>query len=123
MNNKKCKITYIILGCLLLILFPCFSCSQMEVSLRNAELYYKMGMTHFDKGDHNQAILYFNKALEFSLSYAEVNFIRGRVFSNKKEYDQAISNYAKVINLNQKYVGACNLLERVMGGRIQKDLL
>ena len=69
----------------------------MELESKDPEFYYKIGTTHFDMGDDDQAILYFNKALEINPNYAKAYFSRGRVFSKKKEYDQAISNYTKAI--------------------------
>ncbi len=77
----------------------------MEIRSKDPEFYYKIGTTHFDKGDDDQAILYFNKALEINPNYAKPYFSRSQVFSKKKEYDQAIDEYNKVIGINSRFAG------------------
>jgi len=75
MDNKLYKLICIILVSSLPILYPCISHPQMEIRPEDPESYYQIGTTHFDRGDDNQAILYFNKALEIDPNYAKLTLV------------------------------------------------
>jgi hypothetical protein len=75
MKNKLYKCMDIILISSLPILYPCISHSQMEIRSEDPESYYQIGTIHFDGGDNDQAILYFNKSI-FNLGGGEAGSIR-----------------------------------------------
>ena len=52
------------------------------------------------KGQYDQAISYYDKALDINPGYAEAFRKRGSAYSRKGQYDQAISDYSKAIEIN-----------------------
>jgi len=61
--------------------------------------YYNRGKAYFDKGEHNQAISNFTKAIEINRVYAEAYYYRGNAYTAKDQYDRAILDYTKVLEL------------------------
>ncbi len=59
------------------ILFSCASTQQKQVKSWDANFYNNRGNAYVEKGQYDQAILDFNKALEINPGYAEAYNIRG----------------------------------------------
>ena len=52
------------------------------------------------KGEYDQAIADFAKALELNPNYADAYRVRGLAYAYKKEYDQAVADFSKTLELN-----------------------
>ena len=64
------------------------------------------GGAYFKKGQYDQAIADYTKAIELDPKYAEAYKSRGFVYTSKGQHDQAIADCSKAIELDPKYVGA-----------------
>ncbi len=65
------------------------------------------GIAYCLKGQHDQAISDFNKAIEIDPKHAGAFYSRGIAYAHKGQYDQAISDFNKAIEINPKHAGAC----------------
>jgi len=97
---------WIILPIVLFFLLSCASTQKEKTELRNAEFYFNRGVTSYKKGQLDQAISDYTKALEINPKYAEAYYNRGNVYSDKGQYDQAISDFTKALEINPKYAEA-----------------
>ena len=95
--NKSFTITALIV---LLFLFCCGPIGQKP------ETYLNSGNSCMSKGQYDQAISYYDKALDTNPGYAEAFRKRGSAYSRKGQYDQAISDYSKAIEISPKFTVA-----------------
>lgn len=65
-----------------------------------AVMYKDLGGVYVTKGQYDQAILNFNKALEMNPKYAEAYCNRGGAYLGKGRYDMAILDFNKAIEIN-----------------------
>ena len=79
---------------------------KIEVEPKDAKTYYQMGLTHVQKGDFDQAILYFNKSIEMDPKNSMAYSNRGSAYAVKGQYDRAISDWTKALEIDPKYAGA-----------------
>ncbi|MFH0775119.1 MAG: tetratricopeptide repeat protein [bacterium] len=70
--------------------------------LSQAEKYYNLGCGYQDKSDYDNAIYYYNKAIELNPRLAEAYYNRGNAYTNKGLYDQAISDFTKALEINPR---------------------
>ena len=70
--------------------------------------YIDRGSEHYKKGQYDQAIVFYNKAVEINPEYDQAYFGRGLVYQSKKELDLALSDYSKAIEMNPNYSEAYN---------------
>ena len=61
------------------------------------------GTNYLKKGDWDQSVFYFNKALEIDPKYADAYYNRGTVYANKGQYNRAISDFNKVIKIKPRH--------------------
>ena len=108
MKNSVIKSLRIILPIVLFFLFSCASTEQKQSESRDAEFYNSRGIAYGEKGQYDEAISDYNKALEINQSYAEAYRNRGNAYFYKRQYDQAISDYNKALEINPKYAKAYN---------------
>ena len=81
-----------------------------EVSPDDAKTYYNRGVASAKKGDLNQAISDFNKAIELKPDYVEAYGDRGRAYYLKNEYDQVISDMNQVLKIKpDSFIAYCGL--------------
>jgi tetratricopeptide (TPR) repeat protein len=88
------------------ILFSCATTQQKQEELKDADFYITRGVAYCDKGQYDQAISDFTKALEINPRFAECYFKRGFAYVKKGLYDQAISDFNKVLEINQNLAEA-----------------
>ena len=68
----------------------------------------KRGNDHLNKGESDQAISEFTKAIEINPGFAKAYNNRGWAYYNKGEYDQAIPDYNKALEINPRLAEAYN---------------
>jgi tetratricopeptide (TPR) repeat protein len=73
---------------------------------KDAKAYFNRGLAYDDKGQYDQAISDYSKAIEINSGIAEAYINRGNAYSKKSQYDKAISDYSKAIEINPKYADA-----------------
>ena len=64
------------------------------------------GASYANKGQHDQAISDYTKAVKIDPKFALAYFTRGVVYDNKGQYDQAISDFTKALKINPKFAQA-----------------
>ena len=67
---------------------------------------YNRGAAFMTKGDYNQAIACFDKALRIEPSFAEAYCSRGTAYYEKGKCDAAISDFSKAIEINADFAQA-----------------
>ena len=70
------------------------------------------GSVYLIKGEHNQAISEFDKALEINPKDSGAYKNRGAAYMNIGQFDQAISDYTKALEINPKDAEAYNIRGR-----------
>ena len=65
-----------------------------------ADAYAWRGKAHYDKGDYDNAIAEFTKAILLKPNYADAYVSRANAYSLKGDYDQAIADYTKATKLD-----------------------
>jgi tetratricopeptide (TPR) repeat protein len=73
-----------------------------------AEAYNNRGVAWHQKGDYDNAISDYNKALELHPHYAEARNNRGVAWAYKGDYDKAISDCTEAVKINPLYANAYN---------------
>lgn len=71
-------------------------------------VYNHRGYIYNNKGEYDQAIDDFNRALSLNSELVEAYYNRGSAYFNKKDYDRAISDYTRAISLLPEYVMSIN---------------
>ena len=71
-----------------------------------AESYYKLGLSYFYKGNYNESIVNYNKAIEMDPKLANAYSDRGRAYDEKGYHDKAVADYTMAIKLNPQYADA-----------------
>jgi tetratricopeptide (TPR) repeat protein len=80
--------------------------ASQKIESQTAVNYFK-GITYSLKGQHGQAIPYYNKAIEINPRFANAYFSRGVAYAQDRgQFDQAISDYDKAIELNPRFAKA-----------------
>jgi len=100
MNNRVVKLIWIILPTVFVFLFSCASTQQKKGGPPDARLYNNRGIAYGEKGQYDQAISEFSKAIQINPNYDKAYNNRGIVYRLKGEYDQAISDFNKAIQIN-----------------------
>jgi len=63
-------------------------------------IFNQQGWEQTEKGNYEEAIRYFTKAIDLNPMDAEFYYNRGTAYLNKDQYDQAISDYKKALEIN-----------------------
>ena len=75
---------------------------------RTANSFYDQGVESFKKGQYDQAITSFTKAIQASPKNAVYYNSRGLAYYDNKNLDKAIADYNKAIQLDPKFAVAYN---------------
>jgi tetratricopeptide (TPR) repeat protein len=97
MENASNKTIWIVLPILLFLLFSC---------MKDAAFYVSRGNDYANKGQYEEAISAYNKALEINPRYALAYHNRGSVYAKKNQYNEAISDFTKALEINPKFAAA-----------------
>jgi tetratricopeptide (TPR) repeat protein len=100
----------VILPIVLFFLFSCASGQPKRDELRDAKFYNNRGAAYGEKGQYDQAISDFNKAIEINRRYIKAYNNRGIVHRLKGQYDRAIRDFNKAIEINSLDAEAYNNL-------------
>jgi len=73
---------------------------------KDAKAYFNRGLAYDDKGQYDQAISDYSKAIELNPRLADAYNNRGNAYKNKGQNGQAISDYSKAIELNPRLADA-----------------
>ncbi len=92
----------------ILILLVTFLAFGNVFARETAEEIMSRGIEYANKGNYDQAILDYSKAIELSPNYVPAYNSRGNAYQNKGNLDQAILDYSKAIELSPNYVPAYN---------------
>ena len=71
-----------------------------------AEDWFQKGYNSDEIGEYDNAILYYQKAIEINPDYAFAYINMGLAYGNKSNYDKAIECYQKAIEINPEYAEA-----------------
>jgi len=106
MRNKLGKSMMVITIIIIPLLFSCASTQRKQSESKGADFYNKRGIEFGMKGQYDQAILDFKKALNINPRYAEAYNNRGIAYGQKGRYDQAILDFNKALEINPGYADA-----------------
>lgn len=68
--------------------------------LDSAKTFCDRGHKNFEKGNYDEAIPNFNKALEIDHRYFDAYVLRGSAFFKKNQYDLALTDFNKALEIN-----------------------
>ena len=71
-----------------------------------ADAYAWRGKAHYDKGDYDNGIAEFTKAILLKPNYADAYVSRANAYSLKGDYDQAIADLTQAVKLKPDFVDA-----------------
>jgi Flp pilus assembly protein TadD len=108
-KNRMDHILRIILILLFYALFFPANIQQTQAKSRDAEAHNNRGNTHADKGQYDQAISEYTKALKMDPRYTEAYYNRGYAYTSKGQSDDAIRDFNKALDLNPKYAKAYHI--------------
>ena len=70
---------------------------------KDAKDYYNQGDAYFKKGQTDQAIAAFTKAIEKNPRFVNAYYYRGMAYHRKKEDDKVVADYTKAIEINPQF--------------------
>ncbi len=86
-----------------------------------AERACQQGEEAFAKGQWDEAVAHYRKALEIRPDYAEAHVKLGNVLTSGGQVDEAIAHYQKALQINPDYAEAHNYLGLALAGRGRVD--
>ncbi len=99
MTTKAKTLSFLLLGFLLFL---------PGVYAGEASTYYNRGNDHLNKGEYEEAISDYTKALEIEPLSADVYANRGLAYSQIGQNDKAISDFNEALEINPQYALAYN---------------
>jgi tetratricopeptide (TPR) repeat protein len=72
----------------------------------NACLYNNLGIIYEKKGEHDIAILNFNKAIELDSKFPDAHYNKGSLLVKLKDFDNALESLNKAIELSPNFINA-----------------
>ncbi len=100
---------------------PLLATSTLEPTVETGatiEEYVNSAFAHLERGDYEQAIEDYNKAIELDPDFAEAYYLRGVAYYVFDDPEQAIEDFTKAIELDPNFAsglpfsGACCRLQR-----------
>jgi tetratricopeptide (TPR) repeat protein len=84
------------------------TCIQATAAEKDYEKLYKQGVAANKKGDLDEAIRFYSKAIGLKSDSSALYYVRGRAYSENGDYDKAISDLTRAISLKSGYAEAYN---------------
>ncbi|MEN6321237.1 MAG: tetratricopeptide repeat protein [Syntrophaceae bacterium] len=76
--------------------------STLEMNPKIASCYYNRGIAYGKRGNYNQAVKDYSRAIELNPKFTEAYTNRGIANDNLSDYNQAIKDYSRAIEINPK---------------------
>jgi tetratricopeptide (TPR) repeat protein len=102
MIHRKTQLVRIVVLLVIPFLFSCPLSRETEKKSYDAKTYFDMGTVQLEKGENEQAIAFFNKALEVNPKYVDAYYNRGIAYRRQGLNELAISDYTKTLELNPR---------------------
>jgi len=83
-------------------------CIQATAAEKEYVKLYKQGVAANKKGDLDEAIRCYSKALSLKSDSYGLYFVRGRAYRQKDQYDKSVSDLTRAISLKPSYAEAYN---------------
>jgi len=83
-------------------------CIQATAAEKEYEKLYKQGVAANKKGDLDEAIRFYSRAISLKSDSYALYFVRGRAYRQKDQYDKAVSDFTRAIALKPGYAEAYN---------------
>jgi tetratricopeptide (TPR) repeat protein len=83
-------------------------CGTAAAAEKEYSKLYKQGVAANKKGDFDEAIRYYSKAISLKPDSAALFYVRGRAYAEKEQLDNAISDFTRAIALKPAYAEAYN---------------
>jgi tetratricopeptide (TPR) repeat protein len=83
---------------------------------------YRRGVEHNKKGELDEAITLYSKAIALKPDAAVLFFVRGRAYLEKQQFNSAIGDLGKAIALRPRYAEAYNIRGIAYASNGQKQL-
>ena len=91
--------------CAMCLLFICGAAAAAE---KEYQKLYKVGVEANKKGNFDEAIRYYSKAIAIKPDSADLYFVRGRAYKQSSQLDSAIDDFTKAIALRPAHAEAFN---------------
>jgi len=95
-----------ILSTLALIILIVAGCAKVQRPSLDTDSYLNRGVAYGKKGQYDQAIVDFNKAIELDPRDAAAYYNRGISYEKRGQHDRAILDFTKAIEINPRYAKA-----------------
>ena len=83
-------------------------CHQATAAEKEYEKLYKQGVAANKKGDLDEAIRCYSRAISLKSDSYALYYVRGRAYRQKDQYDKAVSDLTRAITLKPGYAEAYN---------------
>ena len=83
-------------------------CIQATAAEKEYEKLYKQGVAANKKGDLDEAIRCYSRAISMKTDSSALYYVRGRAYSENGDYDKAVSDLTRAISLKPGYAEAYN---------------
>jgi tetratricopeptide (TPR) repeat protein len=83
-------------------------CIQANAAEKEYEKLYKQGVAANKKGDLDEAIRLYSRAISLKSDSSALYYVRGRAYSQNEQYNKAVSDLSRAIALKPGYAEAFN---------------
>lgn len=83
-------------------------CIQATAAEKEYEKLYKQGVAANKKGDLDEAIRFYSKAISMKNDSSALYYVRGRAYCQNGEYDKAVGDLTRAVTLKPGYAEAFN---------------
>jgi len=85
-----------------------FMYSPADAAEKEYQKLYRLGVEANKKGNFDEAIRYYSKAIAIKPDSADLYFVRGRAYRQTSQLDSAINDFTKAISLRPPHAEAYN---------------